>query len=81
MAHFLRQSRKKPGYPLQVLGFARLHGRVGAASSADQSQAKPAGFPLLSLAQPMGKLHGRQTGRSILHAIILIWKAWFIPRR
>jgi hypothetical protein len=36
MAHFLRQSRKKPGFPLQFLG------------SAD---ALPAGFPLQSLAR------------------------------
>jgi hypothetical protein len=33
---FLAQSAKKPGYPLQVLGFAH---------------ANPVGFPLLSLAQ------------------------------
>jgi hypothetical protein len=44
MAHFLRfgnlrrkfPNRKKPGYPLQVLGFA---------------DANPVGFPLLSLAR------------------------------
>jgi hypothetical protein len=39
MAHFLRQSRKKPGFPLQVLDFA---------------YAKSAGFPLQSLARPSG---------------------------
>jgi hypothetical protein len=42
MAHFLRHSRKKPGYPLQ--------------SFLPQSGKK--GFPLLSLARPSGEQEG-----------------------
>jgi hypothetical protein len=41
-AHFLRHSRKKPGFPLQVLGFA---------------YANPVGFPLQSLARAQRQLH------------------------
>jgi hypothetical protein len=54
-AHFLRPRRKKPGFPLQVLGFA---------------YANPVGFPLQSHCAAQGLTQAVKTNPQNRHAIL-----------